>query len=347
MRIASADIMMASARSFVEKDSMSENLEVWIGDRNPGAVARMQDSAVFSDKAMGRLDKDAQKVGGLEFEPVAGGSVYILKLLMEALTGKEIKVRDASKMDSKVEGIESESIETAKPAQADAAPQREGWGVIYNSTESHEEKEATSFTAKGVVRTSDGKEIDFSLRLVMQREFATTNTVDIRAGDALLKDPLVVNFNGEAAGLTDMRFKFDLNADGIKEDMPFVKQGSGFLVFDKNENGVIDNGQELFGPATNNGFSELSAYDADKNNWIDENDGIYSKLRLWTKDSSGTDSFYTLKDKGIGAIYLANNTTLFDLRDQTNSLDGRILASGVYLSENGDAGTIQQLDLVV
>ena len=53
----------------------------------------------------------------------------------------------------------------------------------------------------------------------------------------MLKDPLVVHFDGPLGELRDARFTFDLNADGHTEAMPFVGQGSGFLVLDRNANG--------------------------------------------------------------------------------------------------------------
>ena len=50
------------------------------------------------------------------------------------------------------------------------------------------------------------------------------------------------------------RFAFDLNADGQAEQINFVAPGSGFLVFDRNQDGKVNNGSELFGPTTDNGF---------------------------------------------------------------------------------------------
>nr|MBP7525716.1 VCBS repeat-containing protein [Propionivibrio sp.] len=161
------------------------------------------------------------------------------------------------------------------------------------------------------------------------------------------KDPLVINFGGTAAQLTSQRFKFDLDADGKTEDINFVAGGSGFLALDRNGDGKINDGAELFGAKTGNGFAELAALDADKNGWIDENDASYADLRVWTKDGAGKDKFSTLKQANVGAISLSHIATQFDLKDAQNVSQGEIKASGIYLQETGAVGTIQQIDLTV
>ena len=96
-----------------------------------------------------------------------------------------------------------------------------------------------------------------------------------------------------------------------------------------------------------NGFADLSAYDSDKNNWIDENDAVYSRLLVWSKDSAGKDTLSTLAQRNVGALYLGNVATPFDLKDSENALQGQVRSSGIYLNENGSVGTLQQIDLVV
>lgn len=56
-----------------------------------------------------------------------------------------------------------------------------------------------------------------------------------------------------------------------------VRPGGVFLALDKNGDSVINDGKELFGAATGQGFKELAIYDSDKNYWIDENDFNISK----------------------------------------------------------------------
>ena len=88
--------------------------------------------------------------------------------------------------------------------------------------------------------------------------------------------------------LSDQTFYFDLDADGEEEEISMLK-GSGYLALDKNEDGIINDGSELFGTGNGDGFADLARYDEDGNGWIDENDSIWSKLKIWCKDENGND----------------------------------------------------------
>jgi len=218
-------------------------------------------------------------------------------------------------------------------------------GFAYDYYESHYEYESTSFSSSGKILTEDGREIDFSVNLNMSREFFSEESMSVRAGDAL-KDPLVINFSGKAAELSQDTFSFDIDNDGHENQISFLKPGSGFLALDKNGDNTINNGSELFGPQSGNGFQDLAAYDLDGNNWIDENDAIFDKLRIWTKDAEGNDVLFALGEKGIGAIYLDSAATLFSMKDSENNLQGQVQSTGLFLGENGGVGTVQQIDLV-
>ena len=217
--------------------------------------------------------------------------------------------------------------------------------MSYDYYETHYESEQTSFSAQGVIKTADGREISFNAQLNMSREFMSQQHISLRAGDAL-KDPLVVNFNGSAAELTQRDFSFDIDADGRKDQIAFVAPGSGFLALDKNGDGQVNDGNELFGAQSGNGFADLAKYDDDHNQWIDENDSIYTKLRIWSRDAQGNDSLLGLGQQGVGAIYLGHIGTSFDIKSSANELQGQVKSSGVFLNENGSVGTVQQIDLV-
>jgi hypothetical protein len=180
----------------------------------------------------------------------------------------------------------------------------------------------------------------------MTRAYYEERHVSLRLGDAARPvDPLVLNFSGTAAQLTDQRFAFDLDADGHTEQINFVALGSGFLVFDRNQDGTINDGRELFGPTTNDGFAELATLDEDGNGWIDENDAAFAQLQLWSRDAKGNDQLQSLAAAGIGAIALSRLSTPFDLKNHANELLGQVRNTGIFLQEDGMAGTIQQIDL--
>ncbi len=268
----------------------------------------------------------------------------LLRRLLAMLTGEEVRVFNAGELHRDA----ATSVE-APTGPEQAQPQQAGFGVEYDYHESYTEVEQTTFAASGVVQTADGREISFNLSLSMARSYHVETDVSLRLGDARQKsDPLVINFSGNAAQLTDKRFAFDLNSDGTaSERINFVTGGSGFLAFDRNGDGVINNGSELFGTKTGDGFAELALLDVDRNGWIDENDATYAQLSVWTKDSSGKDSMQSLKDANVGAISLARIATPFDIKDESNALQGQVRASGVYLQESGGVGSIQQVDLTV
>ncbi|MBE5881337.1 MAG: hypothetical protein E7289_03340 [Lachnospiraceae bacterium] len=210
----------------------------------------------------------------------------------------------------------------------------------------HEEVEQTEFSTVGTVKTSDGREINFNLGLTMSRsfqEYAQTASV----GEFVqMTDPLVINLDTDMATLSDQKFEFDLDCDGIKDSISQLGGGNGFLALDKNGDGNINDGSELFGTKSGDGFADLAKYDEDGNGWIDENDAIFEKLLVWTKDENGKDELYTLKEAGVGAMCLQKAETDFSLNSlKNNQTNGRIRSTGIFLYENGNVGTMQQLDL--
>lgn len=210
----------------------------------------------------------------------------------------------------------------------------------------HEEAEDTAFCTSGTVRTADGREISFGLELGMSRRFREETKIENITEIVDLTDPLVINLDGNIAGLSDQKFMFDIDADGEEESISYLQGGSGYLALDKNGDGVINDGSELFGTKSGDGFADLAEYDADGNGWIDENDPIFDKLLIWAKDENGKDELYTLKESGVGAICLQRAATDFSLNSQKdNTQNGQIRSTGIFLYENGNAGTMQQLDL--
>jgi|GEM_PF-758896 len=221
--------------------------------------------------------------------------------------------------------------------------------MIREHTRIQFEQEQMGFSSRGRVFTQDGQEIEFSLDLNMDRAFLSRTEeqtiIHTWQERVSLVDPLVISLDGSITELTDTRFEFDLDNDGTTEEVSFVSRGSGFLSFDRNNDGKINNGSELFGPGTGNGFTELGEYDLDKNGWIDENDGVFSKLSVWTRDEQGNDVLISLKEAGVGAVYLDNAQTEFNMTTMENTLKGQVRQSGVFLFENGNVGTLQQIDL--
>ena len=218
----------------------------------------------------------------------------------------------------------------------------------YSTSYFHSESETTTFTTNGVVKTADGREINFGLSLGMSRSFQEyyEEHYDMTVLQQKYLDPLVINIDSNIAGLSDQKFYFDLDCDGELDEISSLQAGSGFLALDLNGDGVINDGSELFGTKSGNGFKDLAKYDSDGDGWIDEDDEVWSKLLIWCKDENGKDKLYTLAEAGVGAICLQNVSTEFALNSMTdNRNNGVIRNTGIFLYENGGVGTVQHLDL--
>ncbi len=210
-----------------------------------------------------------------------------------------------------------------------------------------EEQETTNFSTVGTVRTADGREISFNLDMTMSRSFRSYYEMAYTKEIVQAVDPLVINLDGNIAQVSDQKFEFDLDGDGILDTISKLNQGSGYLAIDKNGDGKINDGNELFGTKSGDGFYDLSKYDSDGNGWIDEGDEIWDKLLIWTQDANGNDELYHVSKAGVGAICLQKASTDFSLNSiKDNQANGKIRSTGVFLYENGNAGTVQHLDLM-
>ena len=370
MRIDSATYTLNSSHLATRRDEVQESLRMWIGNRRPDFQAQPGVGAstvslspaaraafvgnlrpvappppapqALSTSAAADSDPIADAADAVDNDPF----LQLIISMVEMLTGQQIRVFSAQDMPPRA----------APPAVADphaaaaqqASPDRPaGFGIEYDYHAVHEEYEQTRVSAQGIVKTADGREIAFTLDLSMTRSHREETTVSLRAGDAVRKDPLVLNFNGTAAQLSDRRFAFDLDSDGAMENIALLTGGSGYLAIDRNGNGSIDSGGELFGPATGTGFGELAALDSDGNGWIDENDAAFTKLRLWTPDADGKGTLETLAARKVGAIALGHVVSPFELRGAGNSDLGAVAASGLFLAEDGRTGSVQEIDLTV
>lgn len=223
------------------------------------------------------------------------------------------------------------------------------WQRITATSGTHMEYENTSFKSTGEVQTSDGRSLTFDVELTLGRSLVQRiDTLKDETYTRILTDPLVINMDTNATSISDQKFKFDIDSDGDEDEISFTGKGSGFLALDKNEDGKINDGSELFGTKSGDGFKDLSEYDDDKNGWIDENDVIFNKLKVWTKDEEGNDKLLNLKEADVGAIYLGNLDTEFSFKDGMGNTDAVLRKTGIYLKEStGAAGTVAHVDLAL
>lgn len=392
MKIAYSNIALQSDHSKKEQHYVAETLRVRNGDNISVETQRTylgqsenssQTKVSLSEKALQLLQNEQEKanknanenananllrrfvqnnnaVQNNEIDAPEDPKLLLIRAIIEAITGKSIKFvgESAANQSDKANSTTPTMANIANLANANGgeviavSSGNTAFGLRYNSNEVIKENETTNFSASGIIKTADGKEIQFQCDLSMQRSFYMDNSTEIFMGASTdrksLCDPLIINFAGTAAELKNTTFAFDLNADGSAENIQELAAGSAFLVLDKNKDGKINNGNEMFGTQSGDGFADLSVYDEDGNGWIDENDSVYNSLGVWNNSAYGG-KIRSLKEAGIGAIYLQNANTEFSIKDKTtNELQGQIRKTGIFLNEkNGNIGTIQHVDLAI
>ncbi|EXJ16856.1 hypothetical protein [Imhoffiella purpurea] len=126
-------------------------------------------------------------------------------------------------------------------------------------------------------------------------------------------DPLVLDLSGQGIMTTgvDSGIRFDLDGDGTQDQTSFATGGSWFLALDRDANGRIDNGHELFGDQNGaaHGFAELARYDDNGDGVIDASDEIFSKLKLTQVDENGEQVVKTLAEADVTALDLEYQNT--------------------------------------
>ena len=155
----------------------------------------------------------------------------------------------------------------------------------------------------------------------------------------------MINFGNATARLTDTLFEFDLNGDGETGQFATLGSGSGYLVLDRNGNGKVDDGTELFGPRSGSGFSELARFDDDGNRWIDANDEIFKSLSVWVQTADGSEALRSLEEVGVQALYVDSVDDRFTLANSQGVPLGQIKGSGIYLTTDGEVRTLEEIDL--
>ena len=161
--------------------------------------------------------------------------------------------------------------------------------------------------------------------------------------------PLILDLDGNGVETLDMAsgVYFDHDGNGFAQQSGWVHPKDGLLVLDRNGNGLIDDGSELFGNNTLlsngayavNGFEALAELDANGDGVIDANDAAFGDLRVW-RDLNGdgiTDAgeLFTLSELGIASLNLA-----YEALDITDAQGNHHFEVGSYTLTDGTTRTM-------
>ena len=167
-------------------------------------------------------------------------------------------------------------------------------------------------------------------------------------------DPLTLDLDGdglETVGINPSSpILFDHDADGVKTATGWVEPDDAFLVFDRNGNGTIDTGRELFGDSTAlyagglaaDGFAALAQEDTNQDGLVSAADANWNSLRLWrdlNQDGvSQANELLTLASQGITALKVARTE-----HSQTLANGNQIADLGACIRTDGSEGVLGEV----
>ncbi len=194
--------------------------------------------------------------------------------------------------------------------------------------------------------------VDFSKKMnealkKIEDGVATNFTASANYIAPIRRDPLTLDLDNdglETVG-TSAGILFDQTGSGVKTGTGWVKPDDGFLVLDRNGNGAIDSGRELFGDSTlksngqfaTDGFDALRDLDSNLDGKISSADAQFANLRVWrdlNQDGiSQSGELFTLGSLNIASINVASTAN-----SQVLPNGNQIADLGSYTKTDGSTG---------
>lgn len=198
--------------------------------------------------------------------------------------------------------------------------------------------QAVQASFSGQLQLDDGSNISFAFDFSMAVSWARYSYIE-----QPVQDPLVVSLNGSPVQLSDDSTLFDLNSNGNKVNLPQLAAQQYYLAADRNNDKLINNGTELFGPQSGQGFAELAKFDDNNNGFIDPSDDIWQYLYLWRPKQQ----LLSVDEAKLGAFSLSSVATPMPLLDKQQQKSGEVQRSGLAFTNDAKPVLVQQIDLVV
>ncbi len=347
MKIANSNVTLVSSRQYYEENTVSVSTGIITRDSFLDSLQNQEkkmDELSLSDDGQQAAPLGSENYSSLRpqksdyLSPQMSNLEEQIAELRASLLERILKLLGIFGGDGQSRGFKSTLANTAEMISAGS------FVKVTTLSMTHIETEETSFSGMGTAQTEDGRVIDFGVNCSMSRRLCEYAGISVGTSVGLI-DPLVINVGSGVTSISDQSFFFDLDCDGKEEKISNLGAGAGFLALDKNGDGKIGDGSELFGTKSGNGFADLAGYDKDGNGWIDENDEVYDKLKIWVRNEDGTDTLLGLKEADVGAIYLGSAETEFSHYGSNFLMSAMTRSSGIFLRESGGVGTVQQIDL--
>lgn len=225
--------------------------------------------------------------------------LFIMKMLLEEMSGKKIDLIDSKQLQPV---IKNPLEVTAHPGSN--APSKSGNDLMQVTTFEYE-SQSKRLQFSGVIERKHSVPVEFAFGVSFAQEYESVPLQVLKREQ--LKDPLVINFTNKPVPLSGTNFDFDIDIDKDQQtdSIAMLEAGHGFLALDRNGDHIINDGSELFGAQSGDGFDELLEFDGDQNGFIDENDSIFAKLSVRVKNED-QDEMISIEQACLAVIALDN-----------------------------------------
>lgn len=301
-------------------------------------VSQTDGSTAQSEKTQSRTTEDEAYSVSLSPEQ------EVQKRSIENLSGRKITIYSENQLLSQTSSSE---FNTFSFWQQFSGQETRLQGNFFNEnsvlsvSERLYEYERMDYNTTLQLEDSQGAVTSMSLSISYSRELNIEQQLTMTSAE--FTDPLVLNIGNKPQLYAEDKQAFDLDSDGQKELIPELASGVWYLAYDRNQNGVIDNGTELFGAQTGQGFNELAELDDNNNGLVEADDDLYKELSLW----DGKNSLMSLADGRIQAISLNAANTPFTFTDDFGNAIAQIRQTSVFITDNNSLGAIHQVDIAV
>jgi hypothetical protein len=270
MQILSSDLSLSGSSTRLFRQERSERLEMWTGERpQRQQVERPRQLLLSADNGLTKMLEQAAKAKQAETaKEQLDPELEKLLIILEKVFG----AKGARKFALKMQALQVDQQQAVAAVQQQSAqPQRVGWGVEYELYERTVETQTASLSAEAELTLDDGSTLAFRLDWSQSSIRIEERSVRVAMGDAQLKDPLVLDLDGDGIRFSGELARIDLDRDGTKEAVARPAGADRIVALDG----------RLLGADSGQAFRDLAALDGDGNGWIDGGDEAYGRLQLW------------------------------------------------------------------